>query len=71
MIAGHLDIVDGTVIGAASGVGDSITVAGVYNGGFPALPQRDWMRLLVALQRLRSLVDRVRALEQERAKKES
>jgi len=71
MIAGHLDIADGTVIGAASGVGDSITVAGVYNGALPALPQREWMRLLFALQRLRSLVERVRALEQGRAKKES
>jgi UDP-3-O-[3-hydroxymyristoyl] glucosamine N-acyltransferase len=71
MIAGHLEIVDGTVIGAASGVGDSITVAGAYNGGLPALPQREWMRLLAALMRLRSLVERVRALERGRAERES
>jgi UDP-3-O-[3-hydroxymyristoyl] glucosamine N-acyltransferase len=71
MIAGHLEIADGTSIGAASGVGDSITVAGAYNGGLPALPQREWMRLLAALMRLRSLVERVRALERSRQEGES
>jgi UDP-3-O-[3-hydroxymyristoyl] glucosamine N-acyltransferase len=63
MIAGHIEIAEGTVITAASGVGDSITKPGIYNGGLPALPQREWMRMLAALMRLRSLVERVRALE--------
>jgi len=71
MIAGHIEIADGTVIAAASGVGSSITSPGVYTGAIPAQPQRDWMRMIGALFRLRSLAERVRALERWKQEKES
>jgi UDP-3-O-[3-hydroxymyristoyl] glucosamine N-acyltransferase len=63
MIAGHLEIADGTIIAAATAVGDSTAAAGVYTGVLPALPQREWMRLIASLRRLHSLFGRVRALE--------
>jgi UDP-3-O-[3-hydroxymyristoyl] glucosamine N-acyltransferase len=68
MIGGHLDIADGTVIAAATELADSIKTAGIYTGVFPALPQREWMRLMASLRRLHSLFERVRSLE--RATKE-
>jgi UDP-3-O-[3-hydroxymyristoyl] glucosamine N-acyltransferase len=71
MIAGHIEIADGTVIAAASGVASSITSPGVYTGVIPAQPQRDWMRMIGALFRLRSLAERVRALERWKQEKES
>src|SRR5215472_7703439 len=63
MIAGHLDIADGTVIAAGTALGDSTAKSGVYSGVLPAVPQREWMRLIASLRRLHSLFDRVRALE--------
>jgi UDP-3-O-[3-hydroxymyristoyl] glucosamine N-acyltransferase len=71
MIGGHLEIADNVVIGAASALGDSIPKGGVYHGAVPAMPQREWMRMLAALLRLRSLTDRVRALERGRREEES
>jgi UDP-3-O-[3-hydroxymyristoyl] glucosamine N-acyltransferase len=66
MIAGHLDIADGSVISAATGLFDSIRSPGVYTGTFPALPHRDWRHVASAMRRLRSIVDRLRALERTR-----
>ena len=63
MIGGHLDITDGTVIAAATAVGVSIDRAGVYTGVLPALPQREWMRVITSLRRLPKLFARTRALE--------
>ncbi|HEX8010342.1 MAG TPA: UDP-3-O-(3-hydroxymyristoyl)glucosamine N-acyltransferase [Casimicrobiaceae bacterium] len=71
MISGHLDIPDGTTVSAATGVFDSIRSAGIYTGTFPALPHRDWQHVAVAMRRLRSLVDRVRALERAGSKEET
>ena len=66
MITGHLDIADGTVISAASGVFDTIHERGVYTGAFPALPHREWQHVASIIRRLRSFADRIRALERER-----
>ena len=66
MITGHLDIADGTVISAATGVFNSITERGVYTSTFPALPHRDWQYVASIMRRLRSFADRIRALERER-----
>jgi UDP-3-O-[3-hydroxymyristoyl] glucosamine N-acyltransferase len=66
MITGHLDIADGTVISAASGVFDSIRERGVYTGAFPALPHREWQHVASIIRRLRSFADRIRALERDR-----
>jgi UDP-3-O-[3-hydroxymyristoyl] glucosamine N-acyltransferase len=63
MISGHLEIPDGTVISAATGVFDSIHSPGVYTGTFPALPHREWRRVAAATRRLRSILERLRTLE--------
>jgi UDP-3-O-[3-hydroxymyristoyl] glucosamine N-acyltransferase len=66
MITGHLEIADGTVISASSGVYSSIQEPGVYTGAFPALPHREWQHVASVVRRLRSFADRIRALERER-----
>ena len=63
MITGHLDIADGTVISAATGVFNSIAERGVYTSTFPALPHREWQHVASIVRRLRSFADRIRALE--------
>jgi UDP-3-O-[3-hydroxymyristoyl] glucosamine N-acyltransferase len=63
MISGHLEIAAGTVISAATQVYDSIGVAGVYTGAFPALPHREWKQVASQTRRLRELANRVRMLE--------
>jgi len=71
MISGHLEIADGTVISAATGVFESIRSPGVYTGSFPALPHREWKRVAAAARRLRSILERVRALERAQSDKET
>jgi UDP-3-O-[3-hydroxymyristoyl] glucosamine N-acyltransferase len=71
MISGHLEITDGTVISAATGVFDSIRSPGVYTGTFPALPHREWKRVAAAARRLRTVFERLRALERTRTDKEA
>jgi UDP-3-O-[3-hydroxymyristoyl] glucosamine N-acyltransferase len=71
MISGHLDIADGTVISASTGVFESIRSPGVYTGSFPALPHREWKRVAAAARRLRSILERVRALERAQSDKET
>jgi UDP-3-O-[3-hydroxymyristoyl] glucosamine N-acyltransferase len=65
MITGHLDIADGTVISASTGVYDSIREPGVYTSAFPTLPHRDWRHVASQIRRLRELAERVRALERQ------
>jgi len=64
MISGHLEIPDGTVISGSTGVYDSIRTPGVYTSAFPALPHREWRRVMSELRRLRDLAERVKKLEQ-------
>lgn len=71
MINGHIDIADGTVISAATGVPESIASAGVYTGVMPTLPHREWRHVAVAIRQLRSLFVRLRALERARKDQES
>jgi UDP-3-O-[3-hydroxymyristoyl] glucosamine N-acyltransferase len=66
MITGHLDIADGTVISAATGVFNSIAEPGIYTSTFPALPHREWQHVASIVRRLRSFADRIRALERDR-----
>ena len=63
MISGHVQIADGTIISAATGVFDSIETPGVYTSAFPALPHREWQYVASVLRRLRDFATRVRALE--------
>ncbi|MGH8714009.1 MAG: UDP-3-O-(3-hydroxymyristoyl)glucosamine N-acyltransferase [Casimicrobiaceae bacterium] len=66
MITGHLEVPDGTMISAATGVFDTIHERGVYTGAFPALPHREWQHVASVMRRLRSFAERIRALERER-----
>jgi UDP-3-O-[3-hydroxymyristoyl] glucosamine N-acyltransferase len=63
MISGHLEIVDGTIVSASTGVFDSIQLPGVYTGTFPALPHRQWQHVAAVTRRLRSIAERLRVLE--------
>ena len=63
MINGHIEIADGTVISAASGIDESITKPGIYTGAFPSLPHREWQHMVAVMRQLRALLQRVRALE--------
>ena len=68
MIAGHLEVADGVVISAATGLFESIRSPGIYTGTFPALPHREWRHVASTMRRLRSIVDRLRALERTETK---
>jgi UDP-3-O-[3-hydroxymyristoyl] glucosamine N-acyltransferase len=63
MIIGHVDIPDGTTISAATFVSGSIDKPGVYTGAFPILPHREWQHAASIVRRIRTLVNRVKALE--------
>jgi len=63
MIHGHIEICDGTVVGAGTMVRKSITEPGIYDGFFPCLPHREWMKNLAHFNRLHELAETVRELE--------
>jgi UDP-3-O-[3-hydroxymyristoyl] glucosamine N-acyltransferase len=63
MLNGHIDLCDGVVVLAGSGIRDSITTPGIYAGGIPALPHAQWRHLVPNLLRLPALAKRLRALE--------
>jgi len=60
--AGHLAVGDGTVITAQSGVPNDIPAHGFYSG-YPAVENRQWLKMMAALQQLPELQKRVRELE--------
>lgn len=60
--AGHLTVGDGTVITAQSGVPNDVPVHGFYSG-YPAVENRQWLKMMAALQQLPELQKRVRELE--------
>ena len=62
MIHGHIEICDGTVVAAGTMVRKSITERGMYDGFFPALPHKEWMKNLANFNRLHELADTLRAL---------
>ena len=62
-IAGHINIADHVVIEATSGVLRSIEQPGVYSSILPAQEEREWMRNLVRVRTLDSVVRRLQALE--------
>jgi UDP-3-O-[3-hydroxymyristoyl] glucosamine N-acyltransferase len=66
--AGHLTIGDGTVITAQSGVPNDVPAKALYSG-YPAVPNRDWLKMMAALNRLPELQKRVAQLEAELGKK--
>jgi UDP-3-O-[3-hydroxymyristoyl] glucosamine N-acyltransferase len=62
--AGHLTVGDGTVITAQSGVPNDVPAKSLYSG-YPAVPNRDWLKMMAALKRLPELQRRVQQLETE------
>ena len=60
--AGHLTVGDGTVITAQSGVPNEVPAHGFYSG-YPAVENRQWLKMMAALQQLPELQKRVRELE--------
>jgi UDP-3-O-[3-hydroxymyristoyl] glucosamine N-acyltransferase len=61
--AGHLTVGDGTVITAQSGVPNDVPAQALYSG-YPAVPNREWLKMMGALHRLPELQARVVELEQ-------
>ncbi|MBI1397872.1 MAG: UDP-3-O-(3-hydroxymyristoyl)glucosamine N-acyltransferase [Betaproteobacteria bacterium] len=62
MIHGHIELCDGAVVAAGTMVRKSIAEPGLYDGFFPALPHKDWMKNLANFNRLHELADTVRDL---------
>jgi UDP-3-O-[3-hydroxymyristoyl] glucosamine N-acyltransferase len=62
--AGHLTIGDGAVITAKSGVPNDVPAQALYSG-YPAVENRQWLKMMAALNRLPELQKRVQALESE------
>ena len=63
MIHGHIEICDHVVVAAGTMVRKSIATPGIYDGFFPALPHRDWMKNLAHFNRLHQHADTIRQLE--------
>jgi UDP-3-O-[3-hydroxymyristoyl] glucosamine N-acyltransferase len=61
-LADHIEIGDGVRIGAKSGVAHSIK-AGQDMIGIPAMPQKQWFKTLVHLQRLSQYRDEIKVLQ--------
>lgn len=66
--AGHLTVGDGAVITAQSGVPNDVPARSLYSG-YPAVENREWLKMMAALRRLPELQKRVAQLEAELEKK--
>jgi len=66
--AGHLTVGDGTVITAQSGVPNDVPARALYSG-YPAVPNREWLKMMAALNRLPDLQKRVQQMEAELEKR--
>jgi UDP-3-O-[3-hydroxymyristoyl] glucosamine N-acyltransferase len=64
IVLGHLSIVDGVNISAATVVTRSIRKPGTYTGMFPIDENAQWEKNAASLKQLHSLRERVRALEE-------
>lgn len=62
-VAGHIEIADGVVVSACSGVSKSMTKAGKY-GGVPVMPLDEYNRKTVYLRNIDKYVDQIKALEE-------
>jgi UDP-3-O-[3-hydroxymyristoyl] glucosamine N-acyltransferase len=61
--AGHLTVGDGAVITAQSGVPNDVPEKSLYSG-YPAVENREWLRMMAALRKLPELQKRVAELEE-------
>jgi UDP-3-O-[3-hydroxymyristoyl] glucosamine N-acyltransferase len=65
--AGHRNVGDSAVITAQSGVHDDVPPGALYSG-YPAVPNRHWLKTSAAVNRLPELAKTVRQLEAEIAR---
>jgi UDP-3-O-[3-hydroxymyristoyl] glucosamine N-acyltransferase len=63
-VAGHLTIGDGAVATAQTGIPGDVA-AGAVVSGYPAMDNREWLRMVAAEKRLPEVLKRVKALERE------
>lgn len=63
MIHGHIELCDHVIVAAGTMVRKSIAEPGLYDGFFPALPHREWMKNLAHFHRLHEHADTLRRLE--------
>lgn len=68
--AGHLTVGEGTVITAQSGVPNDVPGHAMYSG-YPAVENRQWLKMMAALNRLPDLQMRVARLEEELEKRKT
>ncbi len=61
-VAGHIDLADGVIVSACSGVSKSMPKAGKY-GGVPVMPLEEYNRKSVYLRNIDKYVDQIKALE--------
>jgi UDP-3-O-[3-hydroxymyristoyl] glucosamine N-acyltransferase len=62
-INGHISISDKVIVGAMSGVAQSISEPGMYSSSIPARKTTEWNRTLVRINRLDKLMQKVKDLE--------
>jgi UDP-3-O-[3-hydroxymyristoyl] glucosamine N-acyltransferase len=63
-VAGHLEVGDGVMLGAKTGVAASLTAKENRAwSGVPAMPHRTWLKMATLLPRLPELFRRVSRLE--------
>ena len=62
--AGHLTVGDGAVLTAQSGVPNDVPARALYSG-YPAVENRQWLKMMAALNRLPELQRKVQKLEEE------
>ena len=67
-ISGHLEITDGVMLTAQSGVSKSITESGVYSSSLPILPMKLWAKVCARIRNLDELAKRFIKLEAEKLK---
>jgi UDP-3-O-[3-hydroxymyristoyl] glucosamine N-acyltransferase len=66
-LAGHLEIGDGSVLTAQSGIHSDVPAGETYSG-YPAIPNKLWLKCVAAYNRLPELHKSVRALKEEVAR---
>jgi UDP-3-O-[3-hydroxymyristoyl] glucosamine N-acyltransferase len=69
-IVGHLRIGDGARLGAQAGVAHDVPDGETWTG-YPAMPHREWLRMVSSLPRVPDLLRQVRALEKRLAELEA
>lgn len=62
-VAGHIEICDDVIVFGKGMITKSITEPGTYGTGIPALPVKEWGRMVARVRRLGSLIERVSKLE--------